>query len=176
MSRISFTSNLRLNKELWFEFILSIRQGDLDDKTRIARLREIKIYSNRPLNPVYRKNPNNYHDIYFLMIEYQSTYSPKNVIHYLTVSARLSLRQFAHVLWIISPEICLHIIIQFNCIITKLTADYIIVLSPLFNDFMKKVWSLDLFAWILKSKWQIDSNGFRSMSSHMIWNILRFTS
>lgn len=77
------------------------------------------------------------------MIEYQSTYSPKNVIHYLTVSARLSLRQFAHFLWIMSPEICLHIIIQFNCIITKLTADYILVLSPLSNDF---------FAWILKSK------------------------
>lgn len=74
------------------------------------------------------------------MIEYQSTYSPKNVIHYLTVSARLSLRQFAHVLWIMSPEICLHIIIQFNCIITKLSADYILVLSPLSNDFMKKVW------------------------------------
>lgn len=74
------------------------------------------------------------------MIEYQSTYSPKNVIHYLTVSARLSLRQFAHVLWIMSPEICLHIIIQFNCIITKLTADYILALSPLSNDFMKKVW------------------------------------
>lgn len=106
---------------------------------------------------MYRKNPNNYHDIYFLMIEYQSSYSPKNVIHYLTVSARLSLRQFAHVLWIMSPEICLHIIIQFNCIITKLTADYILVLSPLSNDF---------FAWILKSKWQIDSSGFRSMSSH----------
>lgn len=48
------------------------------------------------------------------MIEYQSTYSPKNVIHYLTVSARLSLRQFAHVLCIISPEICLHI--TFNSI------------------------------------------------------------
>lgn len=74
------------------------------------------------------------------MIEYQSTYSPKNVIHYPTVSARLSLRQFAHVLCIISPEICLHIINQFNCIITKLTADYILVLSPLSNDFMKKVW------------------------------------
>lgn len=114
---------------------------------------------------MYRKKPNNYHDIYFLMIEYQSTYSPKNVIHYLTVSARLSSRQFAHVLWIISPEICLHIIIQFNCIITKLTADYSLVLS-LMILWRRSGWSLDFFALILKSKWQIDSNGFRSMSSH----------
>lgn len=138
MSRISFTSNLRLNKELWFEFILSIRQCDLDDKTRIARLREIKIYSNRPLNPVYRKKPNNYHDIYFLMIEYQSTYSPKNVIHYLTDSHWDNLHMFFGLCHL--AEICLHIIIQFNCIITKLTTDYILVLSPLSNDFMKKVW------------------------------------